>query len=118
LQWRIVWSDLQEDQIIFASEVSRHLRKRFPIDAFVIDAETAPGWFVLEDLEQERRDSRARFARTCVAGYQPTPTEIGARPFESCEADNHSVSSPSREVQDQDRQSDQPKSRRGRCENG
>lgn len=50
-------SDLQEDEIVFAAEVPRHLGKRFPIYAFVVDAESTPCRLVAEDLEQERRNA-------------------------------------------------------------
>ena len=96
MQRRALRSDLQQDQIVFAAEVPRHLRKRFPIDAFVVDAEAAPGRFVLEDLEEQRRDAGARFARAGVAGDEPAATEIGARPFESGKANNDTVRSLSR----------------------
>ena len=59
-------SDLEKDEIVLATEVTRHFRKRFPIDAFVVDAEAAPRRFVLEDLKEQWRDSRTRFPRTRV----------------------------------------------------
>jgi hypothetical protein len=55
-------SDLQKNEVVFTTEVPRHLRKRFPVDAFVVDAESTPGWFVAKNLEQEWCDTRARFA--------------------------------------------------------
>src|SRR6202035_5002452 len=64
-------------------EVARHLRERFPVEAFIVDAETAPGRLILKDLKQQWRDSRPCLAGAGVAGDQPSATEIAPFPFEA-----------------------------------
>ncbi len=46
----VVGSDLEQDQIVLPVEMSGHLRERFPIDAFVINAQAAPARLILEHL--------------------------------------------------------------------
>ncbi len=50
---RLVWPDLEQDEIVLAAKVLGHLRECFPINSFVVDAEAAPGRFVLEDLVKQ-----------------------------------------------------------------
>ena len=49
----LVRPDLEQDEIVLAAEVLGHLRERFPINPFVVDAEAAPRRLVLEDLEKQ-----------------------------------------------------------------
>ena len=53
----VVWPDLEQDEIVLAAEVFGHFREGLPINSFVVDAEAAPGRFVLEDLKEQRRDA-------------------------------------------------------------
>ena len=80
-----IGADLQMNQIASATIISRHCRKRFPIDAFLINAQSAPLWLVLEDLMSELVDARTGFARTGVAGDEPAPTELVALPNQPTE---------------------------------
>ena len=92
--WRRAFgADLEQDQIVLASEVPRHRRERFPIEAFVVDAEAAPRRLVLEDLEEQRSDAGARLAGAGVAGDEPAAAEIFARPIEAGEADDDAAAS-------------------------
>src|ERR1017187_7461085 len=76
----VVGSDLEQDQIVLPVEMVGHLREGFPINTFVINAESAPAWVVLEHLVQERCDPGPRFSGAGVAGNQPATTEIFPRP--------------------------------------
>ena len=50
---RVIWPDLEQDEIVLAAEVFGHFRERLPINSFVVDAEAAPGRFVLKDLKEQ-----------------------------------------------------------------
>src|ERR1700730_8431535 len=84
----IIRPDLEQDEIILAPKVLGHLRECFPINSFVVDAEAAPRRFVLEDLVKQTCDARSGLARACVAGDQPTATEIISRPAKTGETNN------------------------------
>ncbi len=86
---RLVGPDLEQDEIVLAAKMLGHLREGFPINSFIVDAEAAPSRFVLKDLKEQRGDARAGFARACIAGDQPTATEIISRPRKTGEADNN-----------------------------
>ena len=70
------WPHLQQNQIILAIEVRGHLTKRFPIHAFVINAESTPRRLALENLVEQLRDARASLAGAGVAGDEPAATKI------------------------------------------
>jgi hypothetical protein len=53
----LIWSDLEQDEIMFAAKVLGHLRECFPINSFVVDAEAAPRRFVLKDLVKQTCDA-------------------------------------------------------------
>src|SRR5512132_2470719 len=84
----VIRPDLEQDEIILAAKVLGHLRKCFPINSFVVDAESAPRRFVLEDLVKQTCDARSGFARACVAGDQPTAAEIVSGPAKTRETNN------------------------------
>src|ERR1700681_2389496 len=84
----LIRPDLEQDEIILAAEVFGHLRECFPINSFVVDAETAPSRFILEDLVKQACDAGSRFARAGVARDQPAATEIISRPGKTSEPDN------------------------------
>ena len=54
---RVIWSNLEQDEIILAAKVLGHLRKSFPINSFVVDTETAPRRLVMEDLVKQTCDA-------------------------------------------------------------
>src|SRR5712691_1024441 len=85
----LVRPDVEQDEIILAAEVLGHLRECFPINSFVVDAETAPRRLVMEDLVKQTCDARSGFARAGVAGDQPAATEIISLPRKTGEADNN-----------------------------
>src|SRR5688572_883255 len=62
-----------------------HRGKCFPINAFFVDAEAAPAWFVLKDLVGELVDAGACFARACVAGNKPASAELVPFPSHAAE---------------------------------
>ncbi len=74
------------NQIVFAAVVTRHCRERFPIDAFFINAQTAPCWFVLKNLMGQLVDAGTGFAGAGVAGDEPATTELIAFPSQAAES--------------------------------
>ena len=63
----------------------RHRRKRFPINAFFINAQPAPILFILEDLMGELIDAGTGFAGAGVAGDKPAPAKLIASPRQIAE---------------------------------
>lgn len=85
---RIGGPDLQVDQVLFPSVMTGHSGERFPIDAFLVNAETAPPWFVLKYLMRELVDARTRLARTGIAGNEPPTAELVALPDQAAKTSN------------------------------
>ena len=63
----------------------RHRRKRFPINAFFINAQPAPIFFILEDLVGKLIDAGTGFAGASVAGDEPTSAKLIAPPRQIAE---------------------------------
>ena len=78
----IVGADLQVNQIVFAAVVLSHRCEGFPIDPFFINAQSAPGRLMLEDLMSELIDAGTGLARAGVAGDEPAATKLMALPGE------------------------------------
>ena len=66
----------------------RHLDERFPIHAFVINAQPAPIRVILKNLIEQLIDAGAGFARAGVAGDEPAPAKILACLSESLQLHN------------------------------
>ena len=91
IRWRplrigVVCADLQMNQIVFAAVVTRHCRERFPINALFVNAQPAPGRFVLKNLMRQLVDAGTGFARAGVAGDEPAATELIAFPLQTAES--------------------------------
>ena len=63
----------------------RHGRKRLPIDAFFINAQSAPFGFVLKNLMGELIDAGTGFAGAGVTGNEPAPAKLIAFPGQAAE---------------------------------
>jgi hypothetical protein len=83
LDLRVIGTDLQMNQIMFAFVMSGHCRERFPIHAFFVNAQSAPCGFVLKNLMEKLIDAGTRFARAGVAGNEPAATELISPPCEA-----------------------------------
>ena len=77
------------NQMLLAVIMMRHCRKRFPINAFFINAQSAPFWFVLKNLMGELIDAGTGFARTGVAGDEPAPAKLVALARSDCRDARH-----------------------------
>ena len=71
------------NQIVFAFVMPRHCRKRFPINAFFINAQAAPFVLVLEHLMGQLIDAGTGFAGAGVAGDEPAAAKLIAFPSQS-----------------------------------
>ena len=83
LRVRLVALNLEMNQVVLATVVPRHRRERFPIDAFLVNAQAAPRWFVFENLVGQLIDAGTRLARTGIARDEPTATELISSPRQS-----------------------------------
>src|SRR5438876_12022662 len=80
-----VRADLQADQVVLAAVVPSHRCKSFPIHALLINAQAAPGRFVLKDLMSQLIDTGAGLSRAGVAGNKPATTKLISLPCQSAE---------------------------------
>ena len=78
----MIWSSLEEKQVVFSTKFSGHGNKGFMIDTLFIAAESTPVGFMLENGMQQRID-RKRFPRPCIPRDQPTATKVISLPPES-----------------------------------
>jgi hypothetical protein len=67
-----------------------HLHEDFPIEALLVEADSAPTGDILENLERDRIDRAPCLARADTAGDEPTAHEILKRPSEASKAHNRS----------------------------
>ena len=72
----IIGSDFKMNQILSTLVVFGHRRKRFPIDAFLINAQAAPLRFVLKNLMSELVDAGTGLAGASVTGDEPATAEL------------------------------------------
>ena len=85
---RVVRPDLQQNQIVLAMKLRRHLHECFPIYAFVINAKPAPIRIVLKNLKEQLIDAGAGFARAGVASDEPATAKIFACPRKAFQPDD------------------------------
>jgi hypothetical protein len=71
------------NQIVFAFIVPRHCRKRFPINAFFVNAQAAPFFLILKYLMRQLIDARTGFAGAGVAGDEPAAAELISPPSQA-----------------------------------
>lgn len=83
---RVVTADLQVDQVVFAPIVACHRRERFPVNAFLVNAQAAPCRLVLKDLVGKLVDAGTRLAGASVTGDEPATTELIAFPDQPSES--------------------------------
>lgn len=65
-----------------------HRGECFPIDAFLVDAKSAPSRFILKYLMRELIDARACLAGTGVARYEPSSAELVTLPIQPAKTCN------------------------------
>ena len=80
-----IGTDLQMNQVVFASIITRHGGQGFPIDAFFVNAQSTPFFLVLKNLVGELIDAGTGFAAASVAGDEPATTELVAFPSQPAE---------------------------------
>ncbi|WP_161554836.1 hypothetical protein [Ereboglobus luteus] len=85
---RTLGPHLQQNQILLASQMPEHRRKRFPIQSLVVDANAAPARTVPRHLPQHRVDRSQRFSRARLTRDQPSPAKIIHRPRKSAQRQN------------------------------
>ena len=108
---RTVRLHLEQDQVIQTVKVRRHFHQCLPVQALVIDTDSAPTRLVLEHLIEQRRDSRTRFTRSGIASNQPASAEILPCPRKSTETDDHLTGSSTAT----DQQSSESQNTQGYC---
>jgi len=82
---------LQKDEVTASAEMSGHLDQDLPVETFLIEADPAPVFDVLEDLVGDRIDARLGFSGASPSGDEPSPNKIFHRPGKPPQA-HHDVS--------------------------
>ena len=79
----VVRSNLDMNQVGQSVDSDPPCPERFPIDAFFINAQAAPLWFVAENLMRKLVDAGTGFAGAGVAGDEPAATKLISFPAQT-----------------------------------
>ena len=97
LDWRVLGADLQMNQVVFAVVMPSHRGERFPIDTFFVNAQSAPGRFVLKNLVGKLIDAGTGLAGAGVPRDEPAATKLVAPPCKTPKSGNTTSVSARRE---------------------
>jgi hypothetical protein len=78
-------ANLQMNQMLLTAIMSCHCRKRLPIDAFFVNAESTPFGFVLKNLMNELVNAGTGFAGAGVSSDEPAPAKLITFPSQAAE---------------------------------
>src|SRR5208283_3387193 len=77
--------NLQMNQMLLTVIMTRHCRKRLPIDTFFINTQSAPFWFVLKNLMNQLIDAGTGFAGPGIPSNEPATAKLVAFPGQAAE---------------------------------